>query len=70
MDDTGEFDEWLKLNGDIVFEELLGEWCRDPELWPDFRNYKRLQWCSIKFHSLALDTGSSALENDEIEYDE
>jgi hypothetical protein len=49
-----------------LFEEELNGWYTDSVLWPRDRSLKVLgQWCSFELHSVVVDTGSSALEDDE-----
>lgn len=67
VEDEDEFEEWLELNYDLLFEELLGEWYTDASLWPDDRSLSRFkQWCTLEFHSLVFDTGGEEpLEDDD-----
>jgi hypothetical protein len=66
VEEKEEFQQWLALNHEIVFEELLSEWYTDPNLWPRDRSLKKLkEWCDFEFHSLVLDTGGSPLKDDE-----
>lgn len=68
VEEEEDFLEWLELNHDIVFEELLGDWYTKPSLWPDDRSFEKLlEWCDFEFHSLVRDTGGPSLEDDEIE---
>ena len=49
-----------------LFEEELNGWYTDSALWHRDRSLKVLrQWCSFELHSVVVDTGSSALEDDE-----
>lgn len=68
VEEEDDFKEWIKLNHEIIFEELLNDWYNDPELWPKDRSLKKLQeWCSFEFHSLIRDTGGPPIEDDETE---
>ena len=49
-----------------LFEEELNGWYTDPALWPRDRSLKVLrEWCSFELHSVVVDMGRSALEDDE-----
>ena len=66
VEDEEELDEWLALNGDTLFEEILNDWYTDPDLWPQDRSLAVFRtWCSFELHSVVSDTGSSPLEDDE-----
>lgn len=68
VEDAGEFEEWLELNGEILFEEELNGWYTDPDLWPQDRSlavFKR--WCGFELHTMVMDTGASPLFDDEAE---
>ena len=68
VDEEKDFREWLELNHDLIFEELLNDWYTDPSLWPQDRSFKKLnEWCTFEFHSLVLDTGGPPIEDDEAE---
>lgn len=63
--DRAEFDAWLELNHDILFEDLLVQWTTDASLWPDDRSYQRLlTWCDFDFHAIVVDTGSEPIVDD------
>lgn len=58
--------EWLQLNGVILFEAELEGWYTDPSLWPQERSVELFRkWCTFELHSLAYATGGSPLEDDE-----
>jgi len=66
VEDDRELDEWLALNGETLFEEVLNDWYTDPELWPQDRSLAMFRkWCSLELHTVVLDTGNSPLEDDE-----
>lgn len=68
IDEDSDFDQWLELNGELIFEELLNEWYTDPQGWPQDRSAAVLRrWCGFEFHSLVIDTGSAPLVDDELE---
>jgi len=68
--DESELDEWLRLNGDALFAEILNDWYTDPELWPQDRSLAMFRkWCSFELHTVVLDTGGSPLEDDEADGD-
>jgi hypothetical protein len=68
VEEEEDFREWIRLNHDIIFDELLNDWYTDPSLWPDDRTFATLiEWCSFEFHSLVLDTGGPRIEDDEAE---
>ena len=61
-----QLEKWLELNHEMLFEEELNGWYTDPALWPPDRSLKLLrEWCSFEMHSLVIDTGGSALEDDD-----
>jgi hypothetical protein len=65
-EDERDFDRWLALNHDLVFEELLADWDIDQELWPSDRSLATLKlWCSFELHTTVLDTGEVPLSDDE-----
>lgn len=65
VEDQEELEGWLALNHRALFEEELFGWYTDPKLWPAERSLQLLQqWFSFEFHSVVIDTGSSALEED------
>ena len=67
VEDEGELAVWLAGNHQQLFEEELGGWYTDPKLWPRDRSLKLLQeWCSFELHTLVIDAGDSALEDDEV----
>lgn len=74
VEDEEEFAEWLELNGALFFEDVLSDWCVDPDLWPQDRSVDLLKnWCTLELHTLVLDTGASQLiddEADELEQEE
>ena len=70
VEDERELDEWLALNADIFFEELLNDWYTDPALWPQDRSLTLFkEWCSCELHTVVFDTGGSPLADDEAEYE-
>lgn len=61
-----DFERWLRLNHDLIFEELLDDWYNDEALWPDDRSLETLKlWCSFDFHSTVFDTGEGPIEDDD-----
>lgn len=67
VEDEDELAQWLAGNHQQLFEEELSGWYTDPKLWPRDRSLKLLQeWCSFELHSVVIDTGDSALEDDEV----
>ena len=61
-----EFERWLRLNHDLIFEDLLDDWYNDEASWPEDRTLETLKlWCEFDFHSTVYDTGETALEDDE-----
>ena len=66
VEDEEELAGWLARHHQELFEEELNGWYTDSALWPRDRSLKVLrQWCSFELHSVVVDTGSSALEDDE-----
>ncbi|MGR9107559.1 MAG: hypothetical protein ACU843_11575 [Gammaproteobacteria bacterium] len=64
--DPEEFDEWLELNYEELFEEELSEWTMDTSLWPPDRSLERfMEWCGFDLHTVVIDLGESPLEEDE-----
>ena len=67
LEDEDELAAWLAGNHQQLFEEELSGWYTAPKLWPRDRSLKLLQeWCSFELHTVVIDTGDSALENDEV----
>lgn len=61
-----EFERWLRLNHEPIFEELLEDWYEDQDLWPPDRTLETLKlWCSFAFHTTVYDTGETPLGDDE-----
>lgn len=68
VEDEDELAAWLAQNHQELFEHELWGWYTDPALWPKDRSLKILQeWCSIELHTVVVDTGESALEDDDLE---
>lgn len=68
VEDEDELARWLARNYQQLFEEELMGWYTDPKLWPRDRSLKLLrQWCSFELHTVVIDTGASAIEDDELE---
>lgn len=68
VEDEEELEEWLALNGEWLFEEILNDWYTDPDLWPQDRSLGLFRkWCRFELHSLVRDTGGAPLEDDEVE---
>lgn len=66
VEDDEELEEWLEVNGEILFEGELNVWCTDPGLWPQERSLEVLRkWCAFELHSVVMDTGGSPLYDDE-----
>ena len=66
VEDDNELEEWLELNGETLFEDILQDWYTDPDLWPQDRSLALFKkWCSFELHTVVLDTGGSVLEDDE-----
>lgn len=66
VEDEEELEEWLEVNGEILFEGELNGWCNDPDLWPPLRSLDVLRkWCAFDLHSVVMDTGGSPLSDDE-----
>lgn len=68
VETEGELARWVARNHRQLFEEELSGWYTDPKLWPPNRSLKLLQqWCSFELHSVVIDTGASAIADDEAE---
>jgi hypothetical protein len=66
VEDEEELAGWLARHHQELFEEELNEWYTDPALWPRDRSLKvLLEWCSFDLHSVVVDMGRSALEDDQ-----
>ncbi len=66
VEDEEELAGWLARHHQELFEQELNGWYTDSLLWPQDRSLKVLrQWCSFELHSVVVDTGSSALKDDE-----
>jgi len=60
MDDDSEFDEWLKINYEYLFENELYERFEDDSAWPDeFTRELFDQWFEVQFCSVVYDTKSA-----------
>ena len=58
----------LARNYQQLFEQELIGWYADPDLWPRDRSLKLLQqWCAFELHSVVIEAGASAIEDDEVE---
>lgn len=69
VEDENQLEEWLALNCDALFEQILNDWYTDPELWPRDRSLAMFRkWCRFELHTVVLDTGCSPLEDDEADY--
>ncbi len=67
VEDADELGQWLANNHEELFEEELAGWYTDPALWPRDRSLKRLEeWFSLELHTVVVDTGDSALEDDDL----
>ncbi|MES0874948.1 hypothetical protein [Sinimarinibacterium thermocellulolyticum] len=65
-----DFERWLRLNHEPIFEALLEDWYTDETLWPADRSIETLKlWCSFEFHSTVFDTGESPIEDDDEDED-
>jgi hypothetical protein len=71
VEDLEQFEAWLTLNGLTLFEEVLYEWYTDPDLWPQDRSLAMFRkWCDFELHTLVRDTGGTALEDDEVDFED
>lgn len=67
VEDQEEFEKWLELNHEQLFEEELEGWYTEPGLWPQDRSLKTFkEWCIFEFHSVVIDTAESPLIDDEV----
>ncbi len=67
-EDHDELSLWLSRHHKDLFEEELSGWYTDPSLWPVDRSLKVLEeWCSLEVHTVVVDTGQSALEDEGFE---
>jgi len=68
IEDETDLSGWLALNHRVLFENELEGWYTDPELWPRDRSLRVLKrWCSFELHTVIVDTGSSPLQEDELD---
>jgi hypothetical protein len=57
---------WIQRNWKAVFEQLLGDWYVDPDLWPRNRTLKMFRdWCEVRIHTVVLDYADTPLEYDD-----
>src|SRR5689334_17734632 len=68
VEDEEEFESWLALNGETLFEAELDGWYSDPKLWPRDRSVALFkEWCTFELHTLVVDTGGTPLYDDDLE---
>ena len=66
MDSTEESLEYLKMNFEPIFEELLFEWCEDETLWPQKINWQLFEnWLDYSIQSVVVDVDNSKLKKEE-----
>ena len=57
---------WIQRNWKAVFEQLLGDWYVDPDLWPHNRTLKMFRdWCEVRIHTVVLDYADTPIEYDD-----
>jgi hypothetical protein len=68
VEDEDEFESWLALNGEVLFEAELDGWYTDPMLWPQDRSVALLkEWCTLELHTMVFDTGGAPLYDNDAE---
>lgn len=57
---------WIQRNWKAVFEQLLGDWYVDPDLWPRNRTLKMFRdWREVRIHTVVLDYADTPIEYDD-----
>jgi len=65
LEETAAIERWLRKNRDLFFEEMLEEWCTDPDLWPKRRTWKAFNdWFTVRIHTVVADTVDTPLETE------
>ncbi|MGA9993040.1 MAG: hypothetical protein WBP86_12010 [Thiobacillaceae bacterium] len=63
FDLTEQARKWVMQRWRWFFEEQLGDWLTDPNLWPEKRTPQMFrQFFDIEFHSMVFDVSAKALE--------
>jgi hypothetical protein len=72
VEDEEQLEEWLELNGELLFEQELEGWYADESLWPPDRSLALFrEWCTFELCTMVVDTGESPLHDDaEDEFDQ
>jgi hypothetical protein len=64
--DEFNYENFLKKNFNLIFEEELNAWMTDPNAWPQDRDYKTfLDWFDIRACDTVIDLGEKPLEIEE-----
>lgn len=60
---TEQVEQWVMQRWRWFFEEQLGDWLTDPELWPEKRTPQVFrQFFDVEIHSMIFDVSGKALE--------
>lgn len=56
---------WVRTNIDVLFENELGQWYSDRDLWPENRNFQLFKkWFNIELHTVIEDTVGASIVDD------
>jgi hypothetical protein len=56
--DETNFEEFIKKNYSMIFEEELAAWMADPDAWPKNRTYKKFkEWFEVNVSDTVIDYG-------------
>lgn len=65
-DTPGDFEEWLRMNYEALFESELESWYSDEGLWPKDRSLTLFrEWFDVECCTEIVDTVGSAIQDDE-----
>lgn len=65
-DDAEEYETWIGLNYEAIFEDELDGWYTDETLWPENRTKQLFdEWIEVECHSVLIDTVEGDIYDDE-----
>jgi hypothetical protein len=71
VDSVESAQKWVHGNWEMFFDEFLGDWYTDEEVWPEKRTLKMFnQWFDIHYQSNVWDFADEPIEHDEDAEDE
>jgi hypothetical protein len=64
--DEYDYEDFLKENFNLIFEEELSAWMADPSVWPQDRDYSTfMDWFDIRACDTVIDLGETPIEIEE-----